>query len=342
MRGRGLRPDGAERPPLDGEAASRYRGARVLLLGASGFIGRWVGRVLAEAGASLHLVVREAPAQPKLAPSYGLEGATVACDLSESGALTSLVRELEPEIVFNLAGYGIRRDQRDRRSAFRVNSWLVRELCTSLQARDRSGWTGLRLIHVGSALEYGEATGDLRENTRPQPTTLYGRSKLAGTLAVHRAGVTTGLRAATARLFTVYGPGEQSGRLLPALIRTAAQGGDLELTSGAQMRDFTYVGDVAEGLLRLGVSSCQPGEVVNLATGRLTSVQDFARMAARALRLPEERLLFGRLPSRPEEMAHSPVAIRRLRELTGWSPPTSPEAGIRETLRVLDQVGSRS
>ena len=77
------------------------------------------------------------------------------------------------------------------------------------------------MIHVGSALEYGTARGNLNELTAPSPTTLYGRSKLAGTLRVCRAARRRGFRAVTARLFTVYGPGEQPGRLLPSLMAAA-------------------------------------------------------------------------------------------------------------------------
>jgi nucleoside-diphosphate-sugar epimerase len=91
------------------------------------------------------------------------------------------------------------------------------------------------------------------------------------------------------------------------------------------------VDDVAEGLLRLGVAPAAPGEVVNLATGKLMSVKDFASLAAQKLHLRPERLGFGRLPTRTEEMSHEPVNIGRLRTLTGWQPPTPVEAGITRT-----------
>jgi nucleoside-diphosphate-sugar epimerase len=117
--------------------------------------------------------------------------------------------------------------------------------------------------------------------------------------------------------------------LLPSLIEAARTGQTIRLTDGRQRRDFTYVADVAEGLLRLGMSSAEPGEIVNLATGRLIAVRQFVEQAAHILNISEERLLFGALPTRPEEMNHSPVAIDRLRRLTGWTPPTGIQDGIR-------------
>jgi UDP-glucose 4-epimerase len=99
-----------------------------------------------------------------------------------------------------------------------------------------------------------------------------------------------------------------------------------------QKRDFTYVEDAAEGLLRLGVSQAEPGIVVNLATGKLTCVREFIEIAARVMGIPQENLRFGEVPTRVEEMSHEPVTVERLKRTTGFVPPTGIEEGIRRTL----------
>jgi nucleoside-diphosphate-sugar epimerase len=104
------------------------------------------------------------------------------------------------------------------------------------------------------------------------------------------------------------------------------------LTSGEQKRDFIYVEDVSEALVRLGIAPAAPGDIVNLATGCLTSVRDFVETAARILKIPEDQLRFGELPPLPEEMHHSEVTTERLRRLTGWAPSTMIEEGIRKTI----------
>jgi len=172
----------------------------------------------------------------------------------------------------------------------------------------------------------------LSETSVPQPTTLYGKSKLDGTKAVERCAIDFHLKCATARLFTVYGPGEHAGRLVPDLLQVSKTGEDLKLTAGIQKRDFTYVEDVAEGLLRLGLTSTKPGEVINLATGKLTPVREFAETAATILNIQKERLILGALSTRTDEMEHSDVSIRRLRELLSWSPATNIAEGIQKTI----------
>lgn len=316
-----------------------YRGVPVAVLGATGFIGRWVARSLSELGAELELVVRsESKAEPLFA-ALGVEGRISEIRVREElGALRKLLQDTQPAITFNAIGYGVHPSERDEEAAVHLNTRLVGSLCDAVPPT-ASDWGGLSLVHVGSALEYGRAGGDLHEGTRPDPTTLYGRTKLAGTRLVERFGSETGTRAVTARLFTVYGPGEHEGRLLPSLMRTARSGEPLELTEGAQRRDFTYVEDVAEGLLRLGLSAAEPGETINLATGILTRVRAFVGIARQVLSIPAERLLFGAIPTRPEEMVHDDVTIERLERLTAWRPATSIAAGVERTVRFEERGG---
>jgi UDP-glucuronate decarboxylase len=101
---------------------------------------------------------------------------------------------------------------------------------------------------------------------------------------------------------------------------------------GAQRRDFTYVEDAVEGLLRLGLCAAETAQIVNLATGRLTSVRDFVLAAASVLSIEPSRLRFGELPSRADEMEHDEVAIARLRGLVDWTPRTSIRDGVRRTV----------
>ena len=276
------------------------------VVGATGFIGRCVCRKLAEQGAQVCPIGRE-----------------------DTGNLESVFGRVHPAIVFNLAGYGVNPSERDEATAWSVNADLPRRLAEALACEDTA-----RLIHVGSGAEYGHAGGDLREDGPASPTTLYGKSKLSGTEAVAERSRALGLRSVIARLFTVYGPGEHAGRLLPSLIECRRTGRPLDLSSGAQRRDFTYVEDAAEGLLRLGVTSMESGAIVNLATGRLATVREFVEIAAGILGIPPENLNFGALSPNIHEMEHAPVAVNRLETLLGWLPPTTIAEGVRKTLEI--------
>ncbi len=274
-------------------------------------------------------MVRDSATAERILSRYDIDAEIIELDVTDFERLAAVVRRVRPQATFNLAGYGVDRSERDEQTAYRVNTHLLPALCRAVASARQDGWAGQDIVHVGSALEYGDITGDLAEHSVPNPTTLYGRSKLAGTLQFRRACRRLGLRGLTARLFTVYGPGEHPGRLLPSLIDAAESGAPLELTAGLQKRDFTYVEDVADGLLRLGLARTEPGDVVNLATGKLTTVREYVEVGAAVLKIPDARLRFGALPGRPEEMAHAPVRTSHLRALTSWTPTTSIVDGIR-------------
>ena len=313
-------------------ASPVYQSARALVLGASGFIGRWVARRLTEEKATLIVAVRDPLSFGPIAQAWGIRAEVVRFNALDG--LERVISEVVPDIVFNLVGYGVDRTETEPILMWRINRDLVRQVGLALlRTKVSNAWeSGRRLVHVGSALEYGLVTGTAREDGVAEPHTEYGRSKLAGTAALAEVGATTGLNAVTARAFTVFGPGEHPGRLLSTIRRAALDGTTVRLSAGTQLRDFCYVDDVADGLLRLGRSPGVPGEVVNLASGRMTTVRTFAEMAAREMGLPDTRLQFGAEPIRDDEMRVTGVDVARLRGRTGWSPTALPADGIRRSV----------
>jgi nucleoside-diphosphate-sugar epimerase len=321
-----------------GEIDTAYRGVPALVLGGTGFIGAWTARVLHRRGAHVTVTARDPARVHAALGELARQVEIVVADLEVPDSVARVVESATPAVVFNLAGYGVDRTERDPAHMSALNANLVAELCRSLAHEPHPGWSGARLVHVGSALEYGrlDPQRPLVEAAEVNPTTEYGRTKLRGTRLVERASVESGLRAVIARLFTVYGPGEHAGRLLPALMDTARTRTRLALTAGTQRRDFTYVEDAVEGLLRLGLDAGTPAQIVNVATGRLTTVREFAEIGAGVLGLDPALLDFGALPDRDDEMWQGEVDVSRLRRLTSWTPSTSIAEGIRRSTEHLD------
>jgi nucleoside-diphosphate-sugar epimerase len=290
-----------------------------LVFGASGFIGRWVVQVLEQRGVSVTAVVRDAGASADVFERWRVAPSMVTADLAGDGTAGAFVTRLRPAMVFNLAGYGVDRGERDVALSVQLNTHLPRDLAVA--CAPTSDWPGAAFVHVGSALEYGTEPGVLDERGPASPTTDYGRSKLAGTLAVQEVARLQRTRAVTARLFTVFGDGEHEGRLFPSLLAAAWSGAALDLTDGRQRRDFAWVSNVASALVDLALAPFTPGEVVNVASGRLHSVEEFIRAVAAEAHVSSTQLRFGTLPTRPEEMAHEGVAVQRMTELLGASLP---------------------
>lgn len=315
--------------------SSRYAQKRVLILGSTGLVGRWVARLLSHSGAELILQIRDQERADEVFRDFVIRGRTVNVDLTGTEQVSRLIKDAKPAIVFNLAGYGIDRSETSESLSYAINRDLVEVICRALSDLPQQNWHGQELVHAGSAMEYGAVPGNLEEDSEERPVTVYGRSKLAGTKILKAHCERTGLKGATARLFAIYGPGESPTRLLPTLIGSAGGHDRIELTEGLHRRDFTYVADAAEGLLRLGLSDAGPGSVVNIATGKLTSIREFTETAASVIGIEPDRLAFGALPTRPEEMFNESVSVLKCRKLLDWVPPTPVNEGIRRTLELM-------
>ena len=316
---------------MEAEGRNTYQGVRVLVTGASGFVGRWVASLLAEAGAELWVVGQNRKRLFEVLKAYSIPANEVIVDLGKSDVFREIYGKIKPDATFNLAAYGISRAESDEATMWRINTDLVEEM-VSVIARDRcSRWQGLKFVHVGSGFEYGCTEGMITEHSVPNPLSVYGESKLAATKKVQAMCRSSGLTGITARLFTVYGPGEYPYRLLPSLISAAKTGETLKLTGGEQKRDFTYVKDAAVGLLKLGLMNSAAGEAVNLATGKLTSIRDFAECAANLLDMKSSQLHFGAIPYRKDEVWQGLVDVGFLKNCTGWTPTYSISEGILDT-----------
>jgi nucleoside-diphosphate-sugar epimerase len=317
--------------PASSDIETAYRGVPALVLGASGFIGSWTARALHGRGANVIVSARNGQRVREAFAPFGWCPRIEVADLTEPGAVTRLVRTTQPAIVFNLAGYGVDRSERDPVLMAQLNARLVAELCEALAVPSEVSWMGVRLVHTGSAAEYGPVEGTIVETSPERPIGEYGRTKLEGTRLLQRSCLVSGLNAVVARLFTVYGPGDYPSKIVNALMRAAKTGEPLELTGGRQRRNFTYIGDVAEGLLRLGLSVPNRGEIVHLAGAFVVSVREFAETAAAVLGLDRALLQFDALADRDDEMWHGDVDCARLQALISWAPPTGIREGIRRS-----------
>lgn len=247
-------------------------------------------------------------------------------NVSDSAAVWNHVRGFAPEFVFHLASEGVTQvvplDQLRRSNVDGTENLVVALSRLPIAPR---------VVLLGSGFEYAAKDGLLSEDDHVGPFSDYGVSKAEACLRARKKGGR--LPVAWVRLFNVYGPGESSARLLPYLVSRAAEGLVVEVTPAEQLRDFAYVDDVAEGLLRLALSLPEEPvwEVYNLGSGHGVRLRDFIEEAVSALRekglRPDVR--FGAKPYRPGEPMKYLPDISRLRERLQWSPPTSMAQGVR-------------
>ncbi|MFE6869861.1 NAD-dependent epimerase/dehydratase family protein [Kitasatospora sp. NPDC057692] len=238
---------------------------RVLLLGADGFIGRRVtDRLLVDPELQVTVLGRR-------------DSADIRFDLTTGspGALARFLDAVAPQVVINCAGatYG------SSRTLIRANTLAVATVCEGIR-RSREP---ARLVHVGSAAEYGPVPGGVpvSESAEPRPVGPYGVSKLAGTELV----LASGLDAAVLRVFDVVGPGAPTaslfGRLAEGLRRALErEESQVRMPDLSGYRDFVDVRDVARAIQAAAVSAATG--VINVGSGHAVRAREAAQLLVRA------------------------------------------------------------
>lgn len=296
---------------------------RVLLTGATGFVGSHVLRGLVAKGHEVHCLVRRGSSVESLrhvSDAYSI----VEGDLSHAERLSSVVQQLRPEAAVHLAWYAVP----GRYWEASENLGCVR---FSLDLADQLAKAGCRrLIVAGSCAEYDWRYGFLSEDSTPcNPSTLYGACKHGLRLILERYCTNAGLELAWPRFFFLYGPMEKPQRLASSVIRHLLEGKTAPCSSGNQIRDFLYIEDAAAAVCAILASSLRGP--VNVASGIPLSVRSFVDRIAVQIGEPN-RIDYGATPMDPTEPPLLVGDIRRLTTQTTWTPQVSLEEGLRRTI----------
>lgn len=296
---------------------------RVLVTGASGFIGRHlVAALMLEA--DVHVLSARAGTRVPGTHRHRV-------DLRRA-APTALLREIRPHVIYHLAAPTESHVALPDRAYYES---IVIATHNLLEAARDAGVT--RVVLAGSAKEYGNtapAEARLRESDLPRPLTPYAVAKLACT---HMAAVyhrRDALAVTTLRLFPVFGPGMPEQSLIVRAMRAAARGQELPMTPGRQTRDFIYVDDAVRAFQAAGAAAVPYSGVLNVCTGSAISVRQAAR---RVFELAGTRAMLrpGALPYPPFEIRNlcgDPSAARRR---LGWRARIAFDDGVRRTLQAF-------
>jgi nucleoside-diphosphate-sugar epimerase len=284
---------------------------RILLTGATGFIGAHVARALVARGAQVHGLALPGAPRDRLADIASRlelhEG-----DLSDAAWTQATVGSLAPDAVIHLAWYA---EPGTYLRAIPENLASLRGGMNLLEAL-AGGGTCRRVVLAGTCLE-NQAT--------PQPT-IYAAAKSAQhQLAMGFAAAS--MTAACAHIHYLYGPGEDERRVIPTVTRSLLRGEPIDVTSGSQSRDYLHVADIAEALCRIAESDATGR--VDICTGKPVTLRDVFEEIARATGTPQ-LLRIGALPDSESTgwpATGDPTALLA----TGWQPSYNLRQGIQET-----------
>lgn len=301
--------------------------SRVLVTGGSGFIGSHLVKRLLGEGAEVGVTVRYG----NVMKNERLRGCwddlrIIEADLRNRGALAGIL-EFAPQAIFHLAAYNhVGQSFVQVEECFDVNAKGTANLLDTCSDAEK-------FVYMSTSEVYGhQQTVPFVESMCPEPISPYAITKYAGELYCHMKRRVAGQSSIVIlRPFNTYGPYQSAKAVIPELIINCLRGNPIRTTKGEQTREFNYVGDIVDALMKAAEHSEPIEGPINVAAGEEVAIRDLVKTIA-GLTSSQSSIEIGALPYRPTEIWRMYADNTRAREILGWSPQTRLEQGLRSTI----------
>lgn len=311
-------------------------GLKIMVTGAGGFIGSHLSDRLAPLARELVLLddfsvgCRENLAEVEGRPNVQI----VEADITDLAAMREHMKGID--LVFHLAVSCLRTSLGDPHRSHEVNAGGTLNTCLAAHEHRVK-----RFVYISSSEIYGTAkTAPMTELHPARPLTVYGASKLAGEDYALAFWHTHKMPVSIVRPFNTYGPREPHAgaraEVIPRFILRLLRGqSPIVYGSGAQTRDFTFVDDTVEGIVRAGACDALVGDIVNVAFGREVSIARIAELVAARLERPE--ISAENAEPRPGDVDRHFANIDKARSLFDYAPQVPLEEGLARTIAWFEE-----
>ena len=297
--------------------------SKVLITGASGFVGGYLTNALVDMGVQVYGLSRRTTVS-KNGMRY------ILADIRDKDIINNIILDLRPTHIFHLAAS---KERGSEVSGFRrsyemnlLGTLSLLEACVRLKPAPK-------LISLGTCEEYGQVSGPFDENMREIPVSNYACSKVAVTDMIQSFVLGHGISSVILRPSLTYGPGQGSEMFLPLLIRSLIGRLNFPMTAGEQMRDYIHVRDLVQAILLASVDSKANGEILNVSSAVPIRLIDLANLVADMISPSCRELIeVGRIPYRDGEAMNYWADNKKAKDLLSWSPEVILEDGLKETV----------
>jgi nucleoside-diphosphate-sugar epimerase len=295
---------------------------KILVTGASGFIGANLTRELIKSKNDVHVFVRGNSNLWRIQDIFD-EFTSHNVDLTNVTHLKQNIREIQPEIVYHCSTYGVSHSQNDLDLMVQTNIQGSINLFETMKNNSNLK----HLINVGSSLEYGIKSNIIKEDDFENPQTSYGITKLSQTKLSQYFAKKYNLPITALRIFTGYGPFEEPNHLIGDIMMALITNNNIKIKSFSSKRDFIFINDVVNAIITTG-NNMATGEIINIGTGKEHSVNEIIEMCKKFGELNTEH----QNQSNDERTIASGFAnVEKSKKLLGWTPKFTLSEGLKQT-----------
>lgn len=296
---------------------------KVLLTGASGFVGANLVRRLLKDGHEVHVLLRETAKTWRLKDVLS-EVTSHKVALEDEQKLTSVVKQISPDWIFHTAVYGAYAAQDSFETALTTNIIGTHNL---LKAAVKNGFEAF--VNTGSSSEYGYKAHPPSEDEALEPNSYYAVTKATATHLAQLFATQHKAHIPTLRLYSVYGPYEEHTRLMPTIIRLAQEGALPPLVDPDIARDYVYIDDVVDAFIAAAETpSKKLGAIYNVGTGKQITLRQLVTVVKKHHHLSAEPK-WGTFPNRSWDTTTWIANSEKISHELKWHPHFSVTTGVK-------------
>jgi len=297
---------------------------RALVTGAAGFVGANLVRHLLTEGHQVHVICRPESDLWRL-DDIKDDLLMHKAALADKEILTACMEKVRPDWVFHLAAHGAYSWQNDLE---RIISTNVLGTANLLYACAKTGCDAF--ISAGSSSEYGYKDHAPKEDECIEPNSEYAIAKAAATHLCALYAQKRGFPTTVLRLYSVYGPYEDKGRLIPTIIENGLKGKLPPLVDPTISRDFIYIDDTVAAFIAAAIQETKPGSIYNLGTGKQITLREVIALAREIFAINEEPQ-WGSMPNRKWDTSVWVANNEKICRELNWQPKYSFKEGLAKT-----------
>ena len=293
----------------------------LLVIGGTGFIGRYVVREAIKRGFAVSVFSLNIPKTHERL----VQAKYFSLDIRDISSLKKVTKNENFDYVINLGGY-------INHSKFNEGGRQIIDdhFSSVLNIIECVNWHGLKgFLQVGSSSEYGDNKSPQNENMIDKPFSPYSLAKSAATQTLKMLHHREDFPSIIVRIYLAYGPGQSDDRFIPQIIKGCFADEEFKTSEGLNYCDFTYVEDISAGIMDLLVCNAALGEVVNLASGKPVQIKSIVEKINKIIN--KGKPVFGSLDN-PINNENLYADISKAKSLIDWETSIELDEGLSKTI----------
>ena len=292
---------------------------RILITGGTGFIGYHLSKRCIKLGWSVTSLSSNSPK-----PNKKIQGVKyIKVDIRDKKKLFKIKKDFD--YVVNLAGYVDHSNKKKTLESHYIGCKNLASLFLNKKIK--------KFVQVGSSIEYGKSRSPQIENKKNSQSTfsVYGKAKLLSTKYLMAIYKKEKFPATVIRLYLVYGPKQDINRVIPITIKNALLDKKFNCSTGLQFRDFIYIDDVINAILKTLKNIKTNGEIINIGSNKPVRIKDLIIRICSLV--GSGKPIFGKIKLRKDEIKSLYPNINKAHKILRWRPKISLNTGLKRTIK---------